>query len=62
MFKNKKYVRTIIRIPDDMWNEIADKINLNQKTVQGALLELANTKKNIKWKKVGRYRLFWKVK
>ena len=22
MFKNKKYVRTIIRIPDDMWNEI----------------------------------------
>ena len=29
-------------------NEIADKINLNQKTVQGALLELVNTKKNIK--------------
>jgi hypothetical protein len=26
-------------------NEIADKINLNQKTVQGALLELINTKK-----------------
>ena len=22
MFKNKKYVRTIIRIPDDLWNEI----------------------------------------
>jgi hypothetical protein len=43
-------------------NEIADKINLNQKTVQGALLELANTKKSIKWKKVGRYRLFWKIK
>jgi predicted Rossmann fold nucleotide-binding protein DprA/Smf involved in DNA uptake len=43
-------------------NEIADNIDLNQKTVQSALLELANTKKNIKWKKVGRYRLFWKVK
>ena len=43
-------------------NEIANNINLNQKTVQSALLELANTKKNIKWKKVGRYRLFWKVK
>jgi predicted transcriptional regulator len=42
-------------------NEIADKINLNQKTVQGALLELVNTKKNIKWKKIGRYRIFWKV-
>jgi len=22
MFKDKKYVRTIIRIPDDIWNEI----------------------------------------
>ena len=22
MLKNKKYVRTIIRIPDDLWNEI----------------------------------------
>jgi hypothetical protein len=43
-------------------NEIADKIDLNQKTVQSALLELANTKKNVKWKKVGRYRLFWKEK
>ena len=43
-------------------NEIADRIQLNQKTVQGALLELVNTKKNIKWKKIGRYRLFWKIK
>jgi len=43
-------------------NEIADRLQLNQKTVQGALLELVNTKKNIKWKKIGRYRLFWKVK
>ena len=42
-------------------NEIADKINLNQKTVQGALLELVNTKKNIRWKKIVRYRIFWKV-
>ncbi|HXX95623.1 MAG TPA: hypothetical protein VEL11_00710 [Candidatus Bathyarchaeia archaeon] len=43
-------------------NEIANKIDLNQKTVQGALLELVNTKKNVRWKKIGRYRLFWKVK
>jgi hypothetical protein len=35
-------------------NEIADKIELNQKTVQGVLLELINTKKNIRWKKIGR--------
>ena len=40
---------------------IFNKIDLNQKTVQGALLELINTKKNIKWKKVGRYRLFGKL-
>ena len=43
-------------------NEIANKIDLNQKTVQGALLELVNTKKDVRWKKIGRYRLFWKVK
>ncbi|MFZ0224481.1 MAG: hypothetical protein WB988_20360 [Candidatus Nitrosopolaris sp.] len=43
-------------------NEIADKIDLHQKTVQGALLELINTRKNIRWKKIGRYRLFWRVK
>jgi hypothetical protein len=36
-------------------NEIADKNDLNQKTVQSALLELAITKKNEKLKKVGRY-------
>jgi hypothetical protein len=41
--------------------DIANKIDL-QKTVQGALLELINTRKNIRWKKIGRYRLFWKVK
>ena len=43
-------------------NKIADKLHLNQKTVQGALLELANTKKDVRWKKVGRYRLSWKTK
>ena len=41
-------------------NEIAEKLGLNQKTVQSALLELASTKKDVKWKKGGRYRLFWK--
>jgi predicted ArsR family transcriptional regulator len=43
-------------------NEIAEKLGINQKTAQSALLELANTKKDVKWKKVGRYRLFWKSK
>jgi len=41
-------------------NEIAIAIQLNQKTVQMALMELANTKEDVRWKKVGRYRLFWK--
>jgi predicted transcriptional regulator len=57
-----KKVYNVLKDEPQTPNEIADKINLNQKTVQGALLELVNTKKNIKWKKVGRYRLFWKVK
>ena len=41
-------------------NEIAGALRLNQKTVQIALMELANTKEDVCWKKVGRYRLFWK--
>jgi predicted transcriptional regulator len=41
-------------------NEIAQDVKLNQKTVQTALLELANTTNDVHWKKVGRYRLFWK--
>jgi hypothetical protein len=57
-----KKVYNVLKDEPQTPNEIADKINLNQKTVQGALLELANTKKNIKWKKIGRYRLFWKAK
>ena len=41
-------------------NEIANALGLNQKTVQSALLELANTRKNVRWKKIGRFRIFWK--
>ena len=41
-------------------NEIAGDLHLNQKTAQIALMELANTKEDVQWKKVGRYRLFWK--
>ena len=55
-------VYNVLRSEPQTPNEIADKIGLNQKTVQSTLLELANTKKNVKWKKVGRYRLFWKDK
>jgi predicted transcriptional regulator len=41
-------------------NEIAKNIGLNQKTAQSSLLELANTRKDVRWKKIGAYRLFWK--
>lgn len=41
-------------------NEIAKALGLNQKTVQSILLELVNIKSDVKWKKIGRYRLFWK--
>jgi predicted transcriptional regulator len=42
-------------------NEIAIALGLNQKTVQSILLELVNTRNDVKWKKIGRYRVFWKV-
>lgn len=42
-------------------NEIAEKVNLNQKTAQTVLLELLNENKQIRMKKIGRYRIFWKV-
>jgi predicted ArsR family transcriptional regulator len=43
-------------------NEIADVLGLNQKTVQSILLELALNNSKVKWKKIGRYRVFWKVR
>jgi len=42
-------------------NEIAIALGLNQKTVQSILLELINTNREVKWKKIGRIRVFWKV-
>jgi len=41
-------------------NEIAKALGLNQKTVQSTLLELANTRSDVRWKKIGRFRIFWK--
>jgi DNA-binding IclR family transcriptional regulator len=42
-------------------NEIADALGLNQKTVQSILLELVLNNSKVKYKKIGRYRVFWKV-
>ena len=42
-------------------NEIAKTLKLNQKTVQSVLLELVNTRSEVRWKKIGRYRIFWKA-
>jgi len=41
-------------------NEIAKDIGLNQKTVQIALMDLSGIKPDVRSKKIGRYRLFWK--
>lgn len=41
-------------------NEIAKKLKLHQMTVQMALFQIMNEKHDVKVKKVGRYRLFWK--
>ena len=41
-------------------NEIADSLGLHQKTVQSILLELAYERENVKFKKIGRYRMFWR--
>ena len=43
-------------------NEIAVVIGMNQRTVQMALMELVSTKPDVRWKKMGRYRLFWEEK
>ena len=40
-------------------NEIAKALRLNQKTVQSILLELAASRSDVGWKKIGRYRVFW---
>jgi predicted transcriptional regulator len=42
-------------------NEIALTLEMNQKTVQSILLELVNTTDDVNWKKIGRYRIFWKA-
>lgn len=41
-------------------NRITDDLHSKQKTRQIALMELENSKDDVHWKKVGRYRLFWK--
>ncbi len=42
-------------------NEIAEELRMNQKTVQSILLELVIERDDVKLKKIGRYRLFWKI-
>lgn len=56
-----KLVREALTDEPSTPNEIAEKVGLNQKTAQTVLLELASSKQ-VRMKKVGRYRLFWKVR
>lgn len=61
--KNIKRVYNVLRnIEPQTPYEIAKTLGLNQKTVQTILLELVDTRNDVKWKKIGRYRLFWIVK
>ena len=43
-------------------NQIAEKAQLTQKTVQTILLDLVTSNNHVKMKKIGRYRLFWRIK
>ncbi len=58
----KRVFETLKETEPQTPNEIADTLKLNQKTVQSILLELALNNKKVKWKKIGRYRVFWKVR
>ena len=61
--KNIDLVFNLLKICEPQTpNEIAELANLNQKTVQIILLDLANSTDTVKMKKVGRFRLFWKTK
>jgi predicted transcriptional regulator len=42
-------------------SEIADQAGLNQKTVQTILFDLKDEKDDVRMKKIGPYRLFWKI-
>jgi len=43
-------------------NEIAQKLNITQKTAQKTLMQLALTKRDVKYKNSGRIHLFWKIR
>jgi len=43
-------------------NEVAQKINITQKTAQKTLMQLALTKSDVKYKNSGRIHLFWKMR
>jgi len=42
-------------------NEVAGKLGISHKTAQRALMHLALTKNDIKYKNSGRIHLFWKM-
>jgi len=43
-------------------NEVAQKLNITQKTAQKTLMQLALTKSEVKYKNSGRIHLFWKMR
>lgn len=59
--ETKQRVNNALTTEPQTPNEIAKTLKLNQKTVQMALFQLINEKKDIRMKKIGHARLFWKI-
>lgn len=60
-----RYEETIFNMLSDgpvTPNEVAKKLGINYKTAKDALMHLAVTRKDVRYKNSGRIRMFWKEK
>jgi len=59
--ETQRHVYEALKSEPQTPNEIAKILQINQKTVQSILLELSLTNHRVKWKKIGRLRVFWTI-
>ena len=59
--RNEELIYKILSHEPVTPNEIATKLKISHKTAQRALMRLALTKKDVKYKNSGRIHLFWKA-
>lgn len=59
--ETQRNVYEALKLEPQTPNEIAKDLCISQKTVQSILLELSLTNQLVKWKKIGRFRIFWKI-